>query len=214
MPEYNEQELNEMKERIMQLEFEAQEHSSEILRLKKENETLYQSVKQSVEQSSAFRTELEANKKFYTERVEKLASEKSELSKKLDVLQAEFDRINGVYSSASEAREAVRRDSMELMDKVRETSMDAVTMIDFIRKDIKKLKLDLDNMARAEGTTQTDVEDEIQLMLDLLNTHSSKLKAIRSGFYAINNITEYESNVDDLSLSRDEAKLVDGNYVD
>ena len=214
MPEINEHELQEMKERILQLEYEAQDHASEILRLKKENERLYKSVKQSVEQASAFRTELEANTRFYTERVERLANEKAEIARKLDVLQTDFDRVNGVYSSASEAREAVRKDSLELMDRVRETSMDAVTMIDFIRKDIKKLKLDLDNMTRSESTTQQDIEDEIQLMLDLLNTHSQKLKAIRSGFYSINNITEYESDFDDLSLSRTEPKLVDGNYVD
>lgn len=204
----------ELEERIHQLEYEAEERTSELLRLKKENERLYASVKESVEQAGAFRTELEENKRFYMKRVEELAEEKAELTKKLDVMKTEFDRVNGVYSSATQARESVRRDSFELMDKVRETSMDAVTMIEYIQKDIKKLKLDLDNMARAESTSQQDIEDEITLMLDLLNTHSTKLAAIKSGFYKINKIKEYDNSVDEFSLMREEAKLVDGNYVD
>ncbi len=204
----------ELKERVMQLEYEAADRSSELLRLKKENERLYQSVKTSVEQASAFRTELEENKRFYSKRVEELAEEKAELTKKYDIMKTEFERVNGTYTSATQAREEVRRESLELMDKVRETSMDAVTMIDYIQKDIKKLKLDLDNMAKSESTKQSDVDDEIQLMLDLLNTHSTKLAAIRSGFYSVNKIKEYDDPIDDLSLSRSEAKLVDGNYVD
>lgn len=204
----------EMKERIMQLEYEAADRSSELLRLKKENARLYDSVKNSVEQASSFRTEREEDRRFYQKRIEELAGEKAELSRKLDIMRADYDKINSVYSSATQAREAVRKDSFELMDKVRETSMDAVTMIDYIQKDIKKLKLDLDNMSRSESTTQSDVEDEIQLMLDLLNTHYEKLKTIKSGFYAINKIKEYDNNVDDLSLTHSRAKLVDGNYVD
>ena len=204
----------ELKERVMQLEYEAADRSSELLRLKKENERLYQSVKTSVEQASAFRTELEENKRFYSKRVEELAEEKAELTKKYDIMKTEFERVNGTYTSATQAREEVRRESLELMDKVRETSMDAVTMIDYVQKDIKKLKLDLDNMAKSESTKQSDVDDEIQLMLDLLNTHSTKLAAIRSGFYSVNKIKEYDDPIDDLSLSRSEAKLVDGNYVD
>lgn len=212
--EYNEHEILELKERVMQLEFEAQERSSEILALRKENERLYESVKTSVSQASDFRTELERDKIFYQKRIEELAAGKAELARKLDTLQAEYDRVNSVYSSASSAREAVKRDSLELMDKVRETSMDAVTMIDYICKDINRLKLDLDNMARNDNMKQEDVEEEIQLMLDLLNGHRAKLKTIRSGFYSINNITEYDNSFDDLSLTRAEAKLVDGNYVD
>ncbi|MBQ1546510.1 MAG: hypothetical protein IIZ59_03150 [Clostridia bacterium] len=212
--EYNEHKIQELKERVMQLEFEAQERASEILALRKENERLYESVKTSVSQASDFRTELERDKVFYKKRVEELAAQKAELAQKLDTLQTEYDRVNSVYSSASSAREAVKRDSLELMDKVRETSMDAVTMIDYICKDINRLKLDLDNMARADSTKQEDIEDEIQLMLDLLNTHRAKLKTIRSGFYSINNIKEYDNTFDDLSLTRSAAKLVDGNYVD
>ena len=211
MPENNEVEL---KERIMQLEYEAADRSSEILRLKKENDRLYKSVRESVEQAGAFRTELEETKKFYNNRIEELAAEKAELSKQLDVTRTEYERVNSTYSSATEAREAVRKESAELMDRVRETSMDAVTMIDYIHKDIRKLKLDLDNMARAESTSPEDVEEEIQLMLDLLNKHYTKLSSIKSGFYAINNIEEYESQSDDFSLSREKPKLVDGNYVD
>ena len=191
-----------------------EKRTSELLRLKKENERLYGSVKTSVEQASAFRTELEENKKFYSKRIEELAGEKAELSKELDVTKAEFDRVNSTFTSASNARETVRREFLERMDNVRETSMDAVTMIDYIQKDIKKLKLDLDNMARSESTSQDDLRDEIQLMLDLLNTHYEKLKTIKSGFYAINKIKEYENPLDDLTLMREQPKIIDGNYVD
>ncbi len=211
MPSYKEQ---EMKERIMQLEFELQDKKSEVLKLKKENETLYASVKQSVEQASSLRTELEENKRFYTKKIADIADQKAELSKKIDILQIEFDRINSVYSSVGNAREIVRKESFELMDKVRETSMDSVTMIDFILKDISRLKLDLDNMVKSESTKQQDINDEIELVMDLLNTHINKLKTIRSGFYRINNITEYDNSVDDLTLSRDKSRIINGNYVD
>ena len=211
MPSYKEQ---EMKERIMQLEFELQDKKSEVLKLKKENETLYASVKQSVEQASSLRTELEENKRFYTKKIADIADQKAELSKKIDILQIEFDRINSVYSSVGNAREIVRKESFELMDKVRETSMDSVTMIDFILKDISRLKLDLDNMVKSESTKQQDINDEIELVMDLLNTHINKLKTIRSGFYRINNITEYDNSVEDLTLSRDKSRIINGNYVD
>ncbi len=211
MEEINEMELQE---KVMQLKYEVEDKTSEVLRLKKENERLYQSVKTSVEQASAFRTELEENKRFYTKRIEELAEEKAKLSKELDVTKAEYDRVNSTYTSATNARDAVRREFIDRMDRVRETSMDAVTMIDYIQKDIKKLKLDLDNMSRSESTTQSDIEDEIQLMLDLLNTHYDKLKTIKSGFYSINKIKEYENPLDDLTLMREQPRLVDGNYVD
>ena len=210
----NAAENEELEERIKHLEYESEEKSAEILRLNKENERLYSSVKESISQAGSFRTECEENKRFYQKRIEELAAEKAELTRKLDVMKTEYDRVNGVYSSATQARETVRKDSLELMDRVRETSMDAVTMIDYIQKDIKKLKLDLDNMSRSESTSQGDIEDEIQLMLDLLNTHSAKLKAIKSGFYSINKIKEYDNSVDEFSLMREEAKIVDGNYVD
>ena len=206
--------IDELKERIMQLEYEAADRSSELLRLKKENEKLYNSVRESMEQAGVFQTEVRNIKDFYEKRLTSLAEEKAELHKKLDIISAEYDRLNTTYTSVSEARRSVGKESLEMMDKVRETSMDAVTMIDYIDKDIRKLKLDLDNMSKAESTTQGDVDDEIQLMLDLLNSHSAKLAAIKSGFYSINNITIYENTVDDLALSRNKAKLVDGSYVD
>lgn len=206
--------IDELKERIMQLEYEAADRSSELLRLKKENEKLYNSVRESMEQAGIFQTEVRNIKDFYEKRLTSLAEEKAELHKKLDIISAEYDRLNTTYTSVSEARRSVGKESLEMMDKVRETSMDAVTMIDYIDKDIRKLKLDLDNMSKAESTTQGDVDDEIQLMLDLLNSHSAKLAAIKSGFYSINNITIYENTVDDLALSRNKAKLVDGSYVD
>ncbi len=206
--------IDELKERIMQLEYEAADRSGELLRLKKENEKLYASVRESMEQVSFFRTELHNVKDFYEKRLTALADEKSKLHKQLDIITAEFDRINTTYTTVSEARLSAGKESLEMMDRVRETSMDAVTMIDYIDKDIRKLKLDLFNMSKAEGTAQNDVDDEIQLMLDLLNTHSAKLAAIKSGFYSINKITLYDNANDDLTLTREAAKLVDGSYVD
>ena len=51
-------------------------------------------------------------------------------------------------------------------------------------------------------------------MIDLLNRHNTYLTTIKSGFYKINNIQEYENSFDDLSLVRNDTKIVNGNYVD
>ncbi|MBQ1388370.1 MAG: hypothetical protein IIY78_01965 [Clostridia bacterium] len=206
--------IEELKERIMQLEYEAADRSSELLRLRKENERLYQSVRESMEQVSVFRSELHNVKAFYDKRLRELAEEKAKTQMQLDVTSAEFDRINSTFTTVSEEKNNSRRESLKKMDAVRETSMDAVTMIDYIDKDIRKLKLDLFNMSKDQNTTQQDIEDEIQLMLDLLNEHSAKLAAIKSGFYSINNITMYDNTLDDLTLTRNTAKLENGNYVD
>ena len=66
----------------------------------------------------------------------------------------------------------------------------------------------------AENTHQDDLDEEISLMIDLLNKHTTYLTTIKSGFYKINNIQEYDNSFDDLSLVRSSTKLVNGNYVD
>ncbi len=209
-----ENKLNELKEKVMRLEYELQEKNSEILSLKKENSKLYESVKQSMEQAGMYRTELEKDKVFYSEKISQLAKEKAKLTEELDVLKVSFEKTELIYKTVTEARTEMKKENLKLMDEVRETSMDAVTMIEYVRKDISKMKLDLDNLANSENPGDGDIKDEIQFMIDLLNKHNDYLGTIRSGFYKINNIREYENSFDDLSLIRDESKLVDGNYVD
>ena len=213
MMEYEEK-LQELNEKVMRLEYELEEKNSEILSLKKDNARLYESVKQSMDQAGMYKTELENDKKFYSERVAALAKEKAELSEELDVLKVDFEKSDMIYRTVTEAKAEMKKENLKLMDEVRETSMDAVTVIEFVQKDIAKMKLDLDNMANSDNKTAEDVNDEIQLMIDLLNKHNEYLGTIKSGFYKINNIQEYESRFDDLSLTRDDTKLVDGNYVD
>ncbi len=206
--------LQDMKEKIMQLEFELEEKKSEILTLKKENAKLYESVKQSMDQASMYRTELEKDRVFYGEKIAQLAKEKSKLYEELDILKVEFEKTDRIFSTVTEAKTQMRKDSMRLMDEVRETSMDAVTMIEYVLKDIAKMKLDLENLSKAENTHQDDLDEEISLMIDLLNKHTTYLTTIKSGFYKINNIQEYDNSFDDLSLVRSSTKLVNGNYVD
>ena len=199
MTEYDDK-IQELKERLMQLEFELEEKNSEILALKKENQKLYDGVKQAMDQASMYRTELEKDRVFYGEKIARLAKEKAKLYEELDTV--------------TEAKTQMKKDSMKLMDEVRETSMDAVTMIEYVLKDIAKMKLDLENLSKAENAAQSDIDDEISLMIDLLNKHNTYLTTIKSGFYKINNIQEYEISFDDLSLVRNDNKLVNGNYVD
>ncbi len=213
MTEY-EYKQKEMEERIMQLEFELEEKNSEILSLKKDNEKLYESVKQSMDQASMYRTELEKDRVFYGEKIAQLAKEKAKLYEELDILKVEFEKTDRIFSTVTEAKTKMRKDSMRLMDEVRETSMDAVTMIEYVLKDIAKMKLDLENLAKSEHPTQDDLDEEISLMIDLLNRHNTYLTTIKSGFYKINNIQEYDNSFDDLSLVRNETKIVNGNYVD
>ena len=108
----------------------------------------------------------------------------------------------------------MKKESLKLMDEVRETSMDAVTVIEYVVRDIAKMKLDMDNLNRSDSACQQDIKDEITLMIDLLNKHSEYLTSIKKGFYKINNIREYENSFDDLTLVRNASKLVDGSYVD
>ncbi len=210
----SEYKLQELQEKVMQLEFELEEKKSEILTLKKENAKLYESVKQSMDQASMYRTELEKDRVFYGEKIAQLAKEKAKLYEELDILKVEFEKTDRIFSTVTEAKTQMRKDSMRLMDEVRETSMDAVTMIEYVLKDIAKMKLDLENLAKAESTDQADLDEEISLMIDLLNKHTTYLTTIKSGFYKINNIQEYDNSFDDLSLVRSGTKLVNGNYVD
>ncbi|MBQ3970177.1 MAG: hypothetical protein II685_06825 [Clostridia bacterium] len=213
MLEYEEK-LQELKEKVIRLEYEIEEKNSEILTLKRDNSRLYESVKQNVDHAGMYKTELENDKKFYTEKVAALAKEKAELSEKLDVLTVDFDKYKTIYDTVTQAKAEMKKESLKLMDEVRETSMDAVTVIDYVLHDIAKMKLDLDNMSKAESKSQGDLDEEIQLMIDLLNKHINYLGTIKKGFYKINNINEYSSSFDDLSLNRTETKIVDGNYVD
>lgn len=213
MSEY-ENELQELKEKVMRLEYELEEKNSEMLRLKKDNSRLYESVKDSVNHAGMYKTELENDKKFYTERISELAKEKAKLSEEIDVMKVDFDKQKMIYNTVTEAKAEMKKLSLKLMDEVREKSMDAVTVIEYVLKDIAKMKLDMDNMSRQDDPSQDDVEDEIQLMIDLLNKHSAYLGTIKSGFYKINNIKEYDNSFDDLSLSRSSSKLENGNYVD
>ena len=213
MTEYDDK-IQELKERLMQLEFELEEKNSEILALKKENQKLYDGVKQAMDQASMYRTELEKDRVFYGEKIARLAKEKAKLYEELDILKVEFEKTDRIFSTVTEAKTQMKKDSMKLMDEVRETSMDAVTMIEYVLKDIAKMKLDLENLSKAENAAQSDIDDEISLMIDLLNKHNTYLTTIKSGFYKINNIQEYENSFDDLSLVRNDNKLVNGNYVD
>ena len=210
----SEYKLQELQEKVMQLEFKKKKKKSEILTLKKENAKLYESVKQSMDQASMYRTELEKDRVFYGEKIAQLAKEKAKLYEELDILKVEFEKTDRIFSTVTEAKTQMRKDSMRLMDEVRETSMDAVTMIEYVLKDIAKMKLDLENLAKAESTDQADLDEEISLMIDLLNKHTTYLTTIKSGFYKINNIQEYDNSFDDLSLVRSGTKLVNGNYVD
>ena len=213
MTEYDDK-INDLKEEIMQLQFELEEKKSEILTLKKDNEKLYDSVKQSMDQASMYRTELEKDRVFYGEKIAQLAKEKAKLYEELDILKVEFEKSDRIFSTVTEAKTQMRKDSMRLMDEVRETSMDAVTMIEYVLKDIAKMKLDFENLSKTENASQSDIDQEISLMIDLLNRHNTYLTTIKSGFYKINNIQEYENSFDDLSLVRKGTKLVNGNYVD
>ena len=185
-----------------------------MLILKKENAKLYESVKQSMEQASMYKTELERDRVFYEEKIAELAKEKAELSKNLDILKVEVQKNDRIYTTVTEAKTEMKKESLKLMDEVRETSMDAVTVIEYVVRDIAKMKLDMDNLGRCENPAQDDIKDEIAIMIDLLNKHSEYLSSIKKGFYKINNIREYENSFDDLTLVRNSAKLVDGTYVD
>ena len=213
MTEYEDR-IHELEERLMQLEFELEEKNSEVLSLKKENQKLYDGVKQAMDQASMYRTELEKDRVFYGEKIAQLAKEKSKLYEELDILKVEFEKADRIFSTVTEAKTQMKKDSMKLMDEVRETSMDAVTMIEYVLKDIAKMKLDLENLSKAESASQSDVDEEISLMIDLLNRHNTYLTTIKSGFYKINNIQEYENSFDDLSLVRNDTKIVNANYVD
>ena len=213
MSAYDEK-LDTLKEEKLRLQYELEDVKQKMLILKKENAKLYDSVKQSMEQASMYKTELERDRVFYEEKIAELAKEKAELSKNLDILKVEVQKNDRIYTTVTEAKTEMKKESLKLMDEVRETSMDAVTVIEYVVRDIAKMKLDMDNLGRCENPAQDDIKDEIAIMIDLLNKHSEYLSSIKKGFYKINNIREYENSFDDLTLVRNSAKLVDGTYVD
>ena len=213
MSAYDEK-LDTLKEEKLRLQYELEDVKQKMLILKKENAKLYDSVKQSMEQASMYKTELERDRVFYEEKIAELAKEKAELSKNLDILKVEVQKNDRIYTTVTEAKTEMKKESLKLMDEVRETSMDAVTVIEYVVRDIAKMKLDMDNLGRSENPAQDDIKDEIAIMIDLLNKHSEYLSSIKKGFYKINNIREYENSFDDLTLVRNSAKLVDGTYVD
>jgi len=213
MSAYDEK-LDTLKEEKLRLQYELEDVKQKMLALKKDNAKLYESVKQSMEQASMYKTELERDRVFYEEKIAELAKEKAELSKNLDILKVEVQKNDRIYTTVTEAKTEMKKESLQLMDEVRETSMDAVTVIEYVVRDIAKMKLDMDNLGRSENPGPDDIKDEIAIMIDLLNKHSEYLNSIKKGFYKINNIKEYENSFDDLTLVRNSAKLVDGTYVD
>ncbi|MBQ2604260.1 MAG: hypothetical protein VZR27_06045 [Acutalibacteraceae bacterium] len=213
MSAYDEK-LEALNEEKLRLQYELEDIKQKMLSLKKDNAKLYDSVKQSMEQASMYKTELERDRVFYEEKIAELAKEKSELAKDLDILKVEVQKNDRIYSTVTEAKTEMKKESLKLMDEVRETSMDAVTVIEYVVRDIAKMKLDMDNLNRSDSACQQDIKDEITLMIDLLNKHSEYLTSIKKGFYKINNIREYENSFDDLTLVRNASKLVDGSYVD
>lgn len=213
MSAYDEK-LEALNEEKLRLQYELEDIKQKMLSLKKDNAKLYDSVKQSMEQASMYKTELERDRVFYEEKIAELAKEKSELAKDLDILKVEVQKNDRIYSTVTEAKTEMKKESLKLMDEVRETSMDAVTVIEYVVRDIAKMKLDMDNLNRSDSACQQDIKDEVTLMIDLLNKHSEYLTSIKKGFYKINNIREYENSFDDLTLVRNASKLVDGSYVD
>ena len=94
MSAYDEK-LDTIKEEKLRLQYELEDVKQKMLILKKENAKLYESVKQSMEQASMYKTELERDRVFYEEKIAELAKEKAELSKNLDILKVEVQKKQG-----------------------------------------------------------------------------------------------------------------------
>lgn len=215
MTEYEyEEKLHELNEKVMHLSFELQEKNSEILTLKKENERLYNDVKEARYQAALFRTELQNELKSYEDELALRIKEKNAIQEQLDLVAIKVKKYDELDKTISEIKINAGKEALKLMDEAEEKSMDAVTVIEFIQKDIGRMKLDLDNLSKSESRSQGDIDEEIQLMIDLLNKHNEYLGNIKSGFYKINKITEYENAPEDFSLAHHTQKLVDGSYVD
>lgn len=215
MTEYEYEEVvQELNEKIMRLQYELEDVRSRELALKKENERLYGDVKEARCQAALFRTELQNELKIYEDELALRIKEKTALQEQLDLAAVKVKKYDELEKTVSEIKINAGRQATKLMDEAEEKSMDAVTVIDFIQKDIAKMKFDLENFSRGESKSQSELDEEIQLMIDLLNGHVEYLKKIRSGFYKMNNIAEYENTPEDFSLAHRKPKLKEGSYVD
>lgn len=206
--------IAELNEKNLQLEYEVSEKTSQVLTLKKENERLYNDVKEARYQAALFRTELQNGTRIYEEELERRIKEKNALQEQLDLTAIKVKKYDEMEKTVSEIKIKAGQDAVRLMDEAEEKSMDAVTVIEFIQKDIGRLKLDLENISRNPNADKSDLDEEIALMTDLLNRHIEYLKNIKSGFYKMNNITEYEDTPEDFSLAHRVPKIKEGNYVD
>ncbi len=206
--------LQEKNEKIMRLEYEIEEKSSKVLALQKENNRLYSDVKEARYQAALFRTELQNGTKLYEEELERRIKEKNALQEQLDLTAIKVKKYDEIEKTISEIKINAGRDAQRLMDEAEEKSMDAVTVIEYIQQDISKLKFDLENMTKSPSTTKENLEEEISIMIDMLNRHLEYLKSIKSGFYKMNNIAEYEDTPEDFSLAHRNPKIKEGNYID
>lgn len=206
--------IAELNEKNLQLEYEVSEKTSQVLTLKKENERLYNDVKEARYQAALFRTELQNGTKIYEEELERRIKEKNALQEQLDLTAIKVKKYDEMEKTVSEIKIKAGQDAVRLMDEAEEKSMDAVTVIEFIQKDVGRLKLDLENISRNPNADKSDLDEEIALMTDLLNRHIEYLKNIKTGFYKMNNITEYEDTPEDFSLAHHAPKIKEGNYVD
>lgn len=215
MNEYEyEEAVRELNEKVLRLEYEIEEKTSRELALKKEKERLYNDIREARSQAALFRTELQNELKIYEDELALRIKEKNALQEQLDLAAIKVKKYDQLESTVSEIKINASRDATKLMDEAEEKSMDAVTVIDFIQKDIAKMKFDLENLSRNQSKSQSDIDEEIQLMIDLLNGHVEYLKGIKSGFYKIHNIEEYENSPEDFSLAHRTPKLKEGSYVD
>lgn len=206
--------VKDLDEKILHLEYEVSEKTSEILRLKKDNERLYNDVKEARYQAALFRTELQNGTRIYEEELERRIKEKNALQEQLDLTAVKVKKYDELEKTVSEIKINASQNAVKLMDEAEEKSMDAVTVIEFIQKDIGRLKFDLENLSKNSNADKSDVDEEISLMTDLLNRHLDYLKSIKSGFYKMHNITEYENTPEDFSLAHRTPKIKEGNYID
>lgn len=215
MTEYEyEQKIAELTEENTRLKYELEEKSSRVLSLKKENERLYSDVKEARYQAALFRTELQNELKIYEEELALRIREKNEIQEQLDLVSVKVKRFDELDKTVSEIKINAGQEALRLMDEAEEKSMDAVTVIEFIQKDIARMKFDLENLSHTESRSLESIDEEIGIMIDLLNEHSKYLGKIKSGFYKMNKIEEYESIPEDFSLAHHTPKIKDGSYVD
>ncbi len=213
--EYSENhELEELREELLKLKYEAQAAAERELSLKKENEKLYADLKDARYHQALFQTELENRAKLYEEELDRLIKEKNELQSQLDKAAVKVKLYDALDKTVTQLRQDAQRKADRLMDETQEKSMDAVTVIDFIRDDICRMKLDLENFVRSESSTKEQLDEEAALMTDLLNRHLEYLQKIKSGFYSMHGIEEYENAPEDFSVANRRPVIKNGSYVD